>query len=101
MSSKQDKVLALFGESMQPGPPPFVPSGVNQLAWTLVVVAFGCIVWLTLALVNAENQRNALATNLCPDPLFKGAIDAQCMRTIASREHWWQHVGYAMTHLQR
>jgi hypothetical protein len=38
-------------------------------------------------------------SNKCPDPVFKGAIDQQCLARVHSREHWWQHLGYAMTHV--
>jgi hypothetical protein len=50
-------------------------------------------------LVNAENQRNALMNNKCPDILFKGEIDKQCLVTVESRDHWWQHWWYAVTHV--
>jgi hypothetical protein len=47
-------------------------------------------------LINAENQRNALITNQCADHVFKGEIDYKCLRTVHSREHWWQHLSYAL-----
>lgn len=72
---------------------------INHLAWSLAVLALGLVVWLTIALSNAENQRNALATKQCADPIFKGEIDKKCLRSVQSREHWWQHVSYALTHL--
>jgi hypothetical protein len=72
---------------------------INQLAWTLLVLALGMIVWLFIALSNAENQRYAMSTKQCADPVFKGDFDAKCMATVHSRPHWWQHVGYALTHL--
>jgi hypothetical protein len=49
--------------------------------------------------VNAENQRNALISKQCRDPVFKTELDKSCLRTVQSREHWWQHLSYAMTHL--
>ena len=71
---------------------------VNHLAWTLLVLSLGFIVWLVIALANAENQREALAAKKCMDPVFKGEIDTKCLRTVQAREHWWQNVGYALTH---
>ena len=43
---------------------------------------------------------NALMTNKCPDPVFKGELDRQCLLTVHSREHWWQHLFYAMGHVK-
>jgi hypothetical protein len=69
------------------------------VAWSLVVVFLGLIFWLSLALLNAENQRNALITKQCADPIFKGELDRKCLRTVQSREHWWQHLTYALSHI--
>jgi len=74
-------------------------SYINQIAWTVLVLAIGTIVWLCIALSNAENQRNALMTKACADPVFKGEIDNKCLRLVHTRDHWWQHVGYALTNL--
>lgn len=71
---------------------------VNHLAWTLVVALSGLVFWLALAVVNAENQRNALANKACRDRVFKEEIDRTCLLTVHSREHWWQHLWYAMKH---
>ncbi len=71
---------------------------VNHLAWSLLVLSLGFIVWLVIALANAENQREALATKKCMDRVFPGEIDTKCLRTVHAREHWWQNVGYALTH---
>ncbi len=73
---------------------------VNHLAWSLLVLCLGFIVWLVIALANAENQREALASKKCMDPVFKGEIDTKCLRTVQSREHWWDNVGYALTHIR-
>jgi uncharacterized membrane protein YeiB len=73
---------------------------INHIAWSVAVLALGMIVWLMLALANAENQRNALLTKQCADPVFKGEVDLICLRTVHSREHWWQHISYALTNLQ-
>lgn len=75
-------------------------SYINHIAWSIVVVALGLIVWLALALINAENQRNALVTKQCADTVFKGEIDKTCLENVQSREHWWQHLSYALGHLR-
>ncbi|KQZ43911.1 hypothetical protein ASD58_21345 [Duganella sp. Root1480D1] len=64
----------------------------------MVVLLSGLVFWLVLAVVNAENQRNALANMQCRDRVFKEEIDRQCMLSVQSREHWWQHLYYAMKH---
>lgn len=73
---------------------------MKQLPWTLLALALGMGVWLALAVVHAENERNALITRACADPVFKGEVDAKCLANIKSREHWWQHLTYAMTHVR-
>ena len=45
---------------------------INHVAWSLAVLALGFIVWLVIALSNAENQRNALLTKQCADPCLQG-----------------------------
>jgi hypothetical protein len=32
--------------------------------------------------------------------VFKGEIDQQCLLTVHSREHWWQHLWYGMRHVK-
>jgi hypothetical protein len=66
----------------------------------LVAVLVGMVFWLCIALVNAENQRYALVTNKCADPVFKGELDRQCLRTVHSREHWWEHLWYGVSHVK-
>ncbi|MBG6220222.1 MULTISPECIES: hypothetical protein [unclassified Janthinobacterium] len=73
---------------------------MKQLPWTLCALAFALLAWLAIAIVNVENQRNALAGKACVDPTFKNEIDAKCLASVQSREHWWQHLGYAMTHFR-
>lgn len=73
---------------------------MKQLPWTLCVLALALVAWLALALVNVENQRNALASKACVDPAFKNEVDAKCLASVQSREHWWQHLTYAMTHFR-
>ena len=76
------------------------PSHVNHLAWSLAAVFGFLTLWLAIALVNAENQRNALANNLCPDPVFQTGIDKKCLVTVRSRDHWWEHLWYGVTHVR-
>ena len=67
---------------------------MKQLPWTLCAAALALVAWLALAVVNVENQRNALASKACAE------ADAQCLATAQSRAHWWQHLAYAMTHVR-
>lgn len=100
MSDVEGKILKMYDKSMPDEEHLFDSSNWNHLAWILVVVLAGLAFWLAIALVTAENQRNALATNQCQDPVFKGEIDRQCLLTVRSREHWWQHLWYGMSHLK-
>ena len=99
MSDVEKEVLKMFDGSKPVDEDLYDTSNVNQVAWTLVVLLGGLVIWLCIALVNAENQRNALITNQCADPVFKGAVDPRCLHTVHSREHWWQHAWYGLTHL--
>lgn len=76
------------------------PSTTNHAPWSLLVLALGLIFWLVITLVNAENQRNALMSKTCQDRVFPAEIDNHCLSLVRSREHWWQHVAYALTHIQ-
>jgi hypothetical protein len=100
MSDAEKKILKIYDGSMPVEEDLFERSWINQVAWTLVVVMAGIAVWLAIALVNAENQRNALMTKQCVDPVFKEEIDVACMQVVNSRPHWWDHLWYGMTHLQ-
>jgi hypothetical protein len=100
MSDVEREVLKMFDGSKPREEDLFETSNVNQLAWTLVVLLAGIVVWLCIALVNAENQRYALMSKKCQDPLFKGEVDQRCLATVHSRDHWWEHLGYAVTHMQ-
>jgi hypothetical protein len=99
MSDVEREVLKMFDGSKPVDEDLFETSHVNQLAWTLAVLFGGLVIWLSIALVNAENQRYALMTNKCPDPVFKGEIDKRCLVLVRSREHWWQHWWYGFTHV--
>lgn len=73
---------------------------MKQLPWALLSLAVALMLWLALALVSAENQRYALYSGRCADAVFKTEIDTKCVATVESREHWWQHLGFALTHLR-
>ncbi len=91
-------VMKIYKESEPDIETLYERSYVNHIAWSLVVLCLGFIFWLVVALANAENQREALATKKCADPVFKGEIDFKCLRTVQAREHWWQNVSYALAH---
>lgn len=99
MSDVEGKILRIYDKSKPEDEDLYEISHVNHWAWSLAVVLAGFVVWLCIALVNAENQRYALMTDKCQDPLFAGSIDKQCLVTVRSRDHWWQHLAYAMTHV--
>lgn len=101
MNDKEGKILKIYDGSLPVEEDLFERSYVNQLAWTLAVLFGGLVIWLAIALVNAENQRYALATGKCADPLFKGEIDQKCLVMVHSREHWWEHLWYGMTHVRQ
>ncbi|WLI90198.1 hypothetical protein Q4S45_03480 [Massilia sp. R2A-15] len=101
MNEVEGKVLNMYDKSRPVEEDLFETSHVNQVAWTLAVLFGGLVIWLMIALVNAENQRYALVTKKCADPLFKGEIDQQCLVMVQSRDHWWEHLGYAMTHVRQ
>ncbi|WGG49197.1 hypothetical protein [Rugamonas sp. DEMB1] len=104
MSDKQNDVekgvMKMYRESEPNIEDLYERSYINHIAWSVLVLALGLIFWLTIALINAENQRNALYTAMCADPVFKGELDKKCLKSVHSREHWWQHVGYALTHVR-
>ena len=100
MSNAEEKLLKIYDGSRPDEEGLFEIRYINQVAWTLVVIMAGVVIWMSIALVNAENQRNALMTKQCADPVFKGEIDRKCLELVASREHWWQHLWYGVTHLR-
>ena len=101
MSDKEERILRMFDKSAPDEETLFETSRVNHFAWSLVVVALGIIVWLSIALVRAENQRYALVTGKCHDPVFKGAVDQRCLDLVRSRDHWWEHLWYGVRHLSQ
>lgn len=97
MDEKEKAVMAMYSAS-RPQEYTGEPGNINHLAWSLLALAVGLIVWLLIALVNAENQRNALIGKVCQDRVFATEIDAACLARVSTRAHWWQHVYYALTH---
>ncbi|RZT04519.1 hypothetical protein SAMN05216319_3696 [Duganella sp. CF402] len=95
----EGQVMKIYKESSPALETLFEWAYINHVAWSLAIVFLGLIFWLSVALVNAENQRNALITKQCMDPVFKTELDKKCLRTVQSREHWWQHLTYALTNL--
>lgn len=100
MSDVEKKILKIYDGSRPVEEDLYERNWINQLAWSLVVLFAGLVIWLGIALVNAENQRHALMTKQCPDPVFKGEIDKRCMQLVNSRANWWEHLWYGMTHLR-
>jgi hypothetical protein len=78
----------------------FETSHVNHVAWSLAAVCGLAVIWLCIALVNAENQRNALVNNMCRDQVFNTGVDKKCLVTVSSRDHWWEHLWYGVTHVR-
>ena len=99
MSDVEGKILKIYDKSKPEEEHLFDSSNWNHLAWCLALALLAVAFWLGIALVNAENQRNALMTDKCEDPVFKGEIDRQCLLTVRSRDHWWEHLWYGVTHI--
>jgi hypothetical protein len=100
MSDGERKVLEMYEGARPREEDLFEISHVNHVAWSLAVILFGLVIWLCIALVNAENQRYALMTNKCQDPVFKAGVDKACLYTVRSRDHWWEHLWYGFTHVK-
>lgn len=99
MSESEKQVMEIYRESAPDERGLRWSSNINHLAWSLLLVTLAFCVWLIMALVNAENQRNALANRKCADRVFATELDYACLKTVKTREHWWEHVGYALTHV--
>jgi len=99
MSDAEREILKIYEGSRPKEEDLFEISYFPHLAWSLAVLFAFVAIWLGIALVNAENQRNALMNNMCPDPVFKGGIDKTCLVTVQSRDHWWEHLWYGITHI--
>ena len=99
MSEKEGKVLKIYDGSRARDEDLYDLTWVNQIAWALAVVLAGIVFWLAIALVHAENQRYALISGQCADPVFKGSFDQKCLGVVRSRDHWWEHLWYGVTHV--
>jgi hypothetical protein len=99
MTDVQGKILEIYDKSKPEEEHLFDSSNWNHLAWCLALAFAALSFWLAIALVNAENQRNALITNQCMDPVFKGEVDRKCLQHVHSRPHWWGHLWYGFTHV--
>ena len=99
MSDVEKKILKIYDGSRPVDEDLFDSSTVNHGTLSLAILLFGLVVWLCLALVNAENQRYALETRKCIDPAFPKEIDNACMQVVKSRASWWEHLWYGVTHL--
>lgn len=95
----EGKVMKMYTDSAPDVANLFEWAYINHVAWSLAAVLAALVVWLAVALVATENQRNALASQQCMDKVFKTEIDKSCLRKVKSREHWWQHLGFALTNL--
>lgn len=95
----EGKVMKIYKDSAPEIQNLFEWAHINHVAWSLAVLMTGLVLWLSVALINAENQRNALINQQCQDKVFTSEIDKKCLRMVNSRDHWWQHLTYALTHL--
>ena len=96
----EGKILKIYDGSRPVVEDLYETNMINQVAWTLVVLCAGLVVWFALAIINAENQRYALMTKKCIDPVFTTEVDKQCLQLVNSRDHWWEHLWYGLTHLR-
>ena len=62
---------------------------------TVVVLLFA-VVWLSPALLHAENQHYGLSLGMCVDKCL-GAADYTCLETPQTRTAWYWHIYYALT----
>jgi hypothetical protein len=99
-NDQEKKVMAIYRATRLPSVFAGAPSTTNHLAWSLLAIAVGLILWLTIAIVNAENLRQALATKACRDRVFYAELDQRCLSFVQTRDHWWQHLQFALTHLR-
>ena len=100
VNDTEKKVMSIYRESQPARDFVGEASTTNHWAWSLLVLALGLILWLAIAVVSAENQRNALISKACQDRVFPAELDTHCLAFVHSRAHWWQHLAYALTHLQ-
>ena len=100
MSDSEKKILKIYDGSRPVDDDLFETSHVNHIAWTLALLMTALALWLGIALVNAENQRHALLSKQCQDPMFVTEVDMTCLQVVDSRPHWWDHLWYGVTHLR-
>ena len=100
MSDAEGKILKMYDKSKPEDEDLHDVSYYLHWLWGVVALLVGMVFWLCIALVNAENQRYALVSNKCADPVFKGGIDRQCLRIVNSRDHWWEHLWYGVSHVR-
>lgn len=100
MNDKTKSVMSLY-DATRPGEYVGEASTTRHLPWSLLVIVVGLIFWLVVALINAENQRNAMMSKACRDRVFPAELDHGCLASIHTRAHWWQHVAYALAHPTR
>jgi len=98
MANREEDVMQAYRDSIPDESRLFNRTRINQVAWTLIVLLCGLVFWMAIALINAENQRNALINKQCRDRVFPEEIDKACIVSVHSREHWWEHLAYAMWH---
>ncbi len=100
MNETEKKVMSIYRQTLPPRVFAGEASAINHFAWSLLAIAIGLILWLAIALINAENQRNALMTKACQDRVFAAETDTHCLAFVKSRAHWWEHLSYALTHVR-
>ena len=94
---KEKRIFEMYDGSQPDEKALFDITLINHIAWSLFILSLFLAVWLSIALVSAENQRYAMLQGQCRDPVFKESIDKQCLALAKSREHWWQHLWHAVT----
>ncbi|TFW14868.1 hypothetical protein E4L96_18705 [Massilia arenosa] len=97
--TKEHGMMKAYGGSLPNEENLYDTTRVNQVAWTLVVILMGVVFWLCFALVHAENERFAMEKSMCKDPAFPTQVDTRCLPTVHSRDHWWEHLWYAVRHV--
>lgn len=61
-----------------------------------IVVLLLAVVWLSAALVKAENQRYALSLGMCVEKQL-GVADYSCLAKTETRTAWYWHIYYGLT----
>ena len=101
MNEKEKKLMAIYRETRPPSVFVGAPGTTSHLPWSLLAIAVGLMLWLAIAVVNAENLRHALVSKSCQDRVFPAELDQRCLAFVQTRDHWWQHLHYALVHAQR